>query len=44
MYVCTYSRELLKIENLKVSRDLSFTATKNKETTNKILAQENTKV
>ena len=33
------------IKNLKVSRDQSsFTATKSKETRNKILAQENTKV
>ena len=30
-------------KNLKVSRDRSFTATKSKETRNKILAQENSK-
>ena len=33
----------LKLKNLKVSRDRSFTATKNMKTRKKILAQENTK-
>ncbi len=46
IYLCKYAikSKCTRInKNLKVSRDRSFTATKSKETRNKILAQENTK-
>ena len=40
MQVYNYAIKL-RIKNLKMSRDQSFTATKSKDTRNKILAQEN---
>ena len=44
IYLCKYAiKKQTRNLNLKVSRDRSFTATKSKETRNKILAQENTK-